>query len=62
MVARLKDRGREELAAFKSRVLRVAALGRISKGDADYIIDLVDQIEAYIIRMPEKPDREASLW
>jgi hypothetical protein len=62
MVARIKDSGRDELAAFRSRVLRVAGLGRISKGDADYLVDLVDQIDAHVIKMKEDPDKESSLW
>ena len=63
MVARVKELGLEELKTFKRRVLRVAALGRIAKGDADNLIDMVDRIEAYVIRMPEKPDeRERALW
>lgn len=64
MVARLKDAGREELSKFKSRVLRVAGLNRISKGDADFIIAKVDEIDAHIIKMTEKPenDKERRPW
>jgi hypothetical protein len=62
MVARIKDSGRQELKAFRARVLRVAGLGRISKGDADYLVDAIDKIDAYVIKMNEQPDREASLW
>lgn len=62
MVARLKDRGVEELQSFRRRVLRIAGLGRISKGDADRIIRLVDEIEAIVIRMDEKPNKEANWW
>lgn len=62
MVARIKDLGILELRAFRSRVLRVAGLDRISKGDADNLIDMVDKMEAYVIRMSEKPDRESELW
>jgi hypothetical protein len=58
IVARLKDTGRQEIKAFKQRVLRIAGLGRISKGDADYLVDLADKIDAHIIRMTEKPDHE----
>ena len=56
MVARLKDRGRDDLATFRARVLRLAALGRISKGDADHIVARVDELDAYIIKMQESPD------
>lgn len=62
MVARLKDAGRQEIKAFKSRVLRVAGLGRIAKGDADYLVDLADQIDAHIIRMAERPDHERKMF
>lgn len=62
MVARVKDLGLFELRTFKSRVLRVAGLGRISKGDADNLINMINQIEAYVIRMPEEPDKESRLW
>ena len=55
--------GLEELKTFRRRVLRVAALGRISKGDADNLVAMTDEIEAYVIRMPEKPDeKERLLW
>jgi hypothetical protein len=63
MVARLKDRGRDDLAGFRARVLRLAALGRISKGDADHIVDMVDELDAFIIKMQETPDeKERLLW
>jgi hypothetical protein len=63
MVARLKDRGREDLAIFRARVLRLAGLGRISKGDASYLVDKVDELDAFIIRMNETPDtKERLLW
>jgi hypothetical protein len=62
MVARLKDTGRVELAKFKGRVLKVAGLGRIAKGDADFIIEKVDEIDAHIIKMHEKPDYERKMF
>jgi hypothetical protein len=62
MVARIKELGMSELKSFRARVLRVAGLGRIAKADAVNLIDMVDKIEAYIIRMSEKPDRESELW
>jgi hypothetical protein len=59
----VKELGLEELKTFRRRVLRVAALGRISKGDADNLVAMTDEIEAYVIRMPEKPDeKERLLW
>lgn len=62
MVARIKDSGRQELQAFRSRVLRVAGLGRISKGDADYLVNAIDEIDAFVIKMNEDPNRESVLW
>jgi len=61
MVARLKERGRDELSSFRARVLRLAALGRISKGDADYIVGKVDELDAFIIKMREIPDEMEKL-
>lgn len=58
MVARIKDLGRDELKSFRARVLRVAGLGRISKGDADNLITLVDRLDAYVISMREEPELE----
>ena len=63
MVARLKERGRIELASFRARVLRLAALGRISKGDADHIVTIIDELDAFVIKMAEIPDtKERLLW
>jgi hypothetical protein len=63
MVARLKDRGRDDLATFRARVLRLAALGRISKSDADHIVERIDELDAFIIKMSETPDtKERLLW
>jgi hypothetical protein len=63
MVARLKDRGRDDLATFRARVLRLAALGRIAKSDADHLVTKVDEIDAFVIKMQEKPDeKERLLW
>jgi hypothetical protein len=42
-------------------VLRLAALGRISKGDADYIVGKVDELDAFIIKMREIPDEMEKL-
>jgi hypothetical protein len=63
MVARLKERGRDDLAGLRARVLRLAALGRIAKGDADHIVDKIDELDAFIIKMYETPDeRERLSW
>jgi hypothetical protein len=61
MVARLKERGRDELASFRARVLRLAALGRISKYDADFIVERIDELDAFVIKMHETPDERERL-
>lgn len=61
MVARLKERGRDELASFRARVLRLAALNRISKGDADHIVARIDELDAFVIKMQETPDEKERL-
>lgn len=58
MVARVKDKGRVELHSFRKRVLQLAALGRISKADADWLVDKVDEIERRVSTMYEKPELE----
>ena len=58
MVARLKDKGRLELKSFKSRVLRQAALGRIAQTDANNLVGMVNELDAYVCRMDEKPNLE----
>jgi hypothetical protein len=58
MVARLKDKGTDELSSFKTRVLRLAALKRISQADASNLVRMVNELEAYVIRMDEKPNKE----
>ncbi len=62
MAARLKDKGREELGSFKRRVLRQRSLERISKGDADWLVEHVEEIERFINKMTEKPELEKELW
>ena len=62
MASRLKDKGREELSSFKRRVMRQRSLERISKGDADWLIEKVEEIEKFIGVMNEKPDVERSLF
>jgi hypothetical protein len=62
MALRLKDKGREELAAVKVRVKRQYALDKISKGDADWLIARIDEIDAHIIKMNEAPEIERSMF
>lgn len=38
--------------------MRQAALGRISKADADWLVDGVNKLDAYVCNMQEKPNLE----
>jgi hypothetical protein len=59
MAERLKDKGlRDELRPFKKRVLRQAAAGNISKADTDWLVKRLNDIEARVMKMNEKPERE----
>lgn len=58
MVDRVKDKGLKELQSFKRRVLRVASFTRISKADADWLVEHTEEIERYVGRMNERPERE----
>lgn len=54
MAAALKGKGIDEIDALKKRVRRQYALGRITKGDNDNLLRMLDDLEAYVIRMPEE--------
>jgi hypothetical protein len=58
IVARVKDKGRRELESFRKRVLQVAALQRISKADADWLVERINEIEKRVTTMNEKPELE----
>jgi hypothetical protein len=59
MAERLKDKGlRDELRPFKRRVLRQASHDAISKADADWLVKKLNEIEARVIKMNEKPEKE----
>ncbi len=62
IVARVKDKGIAELRAFRARVLRQAALNRISRNDADWIVERIDDVEARVILMDEKPELEREMF
>lgn len=62
MAARLKDKGLEELGSFKRRVLRQRALERIGEADAAWLTERVHEIERYIARMRELPDKESEMF
>lgn len=58
IVARIKDKGVKELQSFKRRAMQLAALQRISKADADWLVEKVNEIERRITTMQEKPELE----
>ena len=58
MARSLKDAGMEELSGLKRRVNRQHALQRIHRSDRDELVELIDQIEAKIVSMDEKEERE----
>lgn len=57
-VARLKDKGADELKSFKKRARHLAALGRIAPADADWLCDHVEEIERFMSKMTERPQLE----
>jgi tRNA A37 threonylcarbamoyladenosine dehydratase len=54
----LKTKGADELARYKKRVLYQLAHKRISKPDADYIIEHIDLIEAKVVMIIERGEDE----
>lgn len=58
MARSLQARGVEDLREVKRRAERQRSLGRISRQDCDWIVDHLDELTAYIIRMDEKDDKE----
>jgi len=53
MAGSLKTMGLEELSKLRKRVLRQHSLGRITRGDKDNLVEKLDDVEAYIIKMRE---------
>ena len=60
MAKPLKTAGADELAAFKRRVARQFAMERISGRDAQWLLDKVAEIEAYITGMREEGEEDWS--
>lgn len=54
MAAPLKVNGINECAKLRRRVIRQHQLGRISRTDRDFLVKLLDQFEARVIKMEEK--------
>jgi hypothetical protein len=57
MAGSLKSFGIVELNALRKRTKRQYALGRINRGDHDVLLKKMDELEAYIIKMPEGVQR-----
>lgn len=53
MARSLKTAGIREINQLRARARRQLALGRIAAADATYICELIDVIEARIIKMRE---------
>ena len=58
IVARMKDKGVKELQSFKRRAMQLAALQRISKADADWLVERINEVERRVTTMHEKPELE----
>jgi len=50
----LKTMGLVELDSLRRRAIRQLALKRITPDDCNSIVKMVDELEAFIIKMPEK--------
>lgn len=62
MAARIKDKGLEELGSFKRRVLRQRSLMRIGEAERKWLVEHVEEIERYVARMNELPDKEKEMF
>jgi hypothetical protein len=62
MAARIKEKGMEELAAFKRRVKRQGALNKIARANEEWLVEHIEEIERYVGKMQEKPELELDLW
>lgn len=58
MARSLKSMGLVELDSLRRRARRQLALKRISPADCEYIVNLLDTLEARIVSMSEKSDPE----
>lgn len=56
MVRSIKQRAPRELESVRKRTLRILALGRISKEDADRVINKIEDLEKVIERIEEKEE------
>lgn len=54
----MKDKGVKELQSFKRRAMQLAALQRISKADADWLVERINEVERRVTTMHEKPELE----
>lgn len=53
MAEALKTKGREELAAFRKRVIRQYGSDAISRSTYDKLIAKVDELDAFVVSMDE---------
>ena len=58
MVAPLKKNGIAECAKLRKRVIAQHNLGRIHRTDKEYLVDLLNKVEARIIKMEEKGEEK----
>lgn len=59
MALSLSTRGLEELKSVRNRAIRQHMLERITRADKEWIVEHVQEIEAYIAKMSESgPDQE----
>lgn len=56
MVRSIKKRAPQELGSLRKRTLRILALGRISKEDADRVIRKISDLEEVIEHIDEKEE------
>lgn len=54
MAKTLKSKGLDELRSLRRRARRQQGLGRIGSKDAEFIVDLLNKVEARIISMTEE--------
>lgn len=56
MVRSIKKRAPQELQSLRKRTLRILALGRISKEDADRVLRKISDLEEVIQHIDEKEE------
>lgn len=54
----MKEAGRDEVAALRRRTIRALAMGRIGSEDSQFINERLDEIDARIVSMEERPNKQ----